>query len=117
MEDNKHFDDVLIRLRRTYGKDEAVLVLNKKCSNLEVENGKLKSEIDYLNEEIEKLNQKQENIKQSYQATIRCELGKMFANSKKWIEKEDEIKNLKSKIAQLQIDNKNLILEINKKNK
>lgn len=44
----KYFNDVLIRLRRIYSKDETVSALSKKISELEIEIGKLKSYIDEL---------------------------------------------------------------------
>ena len=41
--------DILIKLKRKFGKDELVLFLNKKIKELEIEKGKLLSEIDFLN--------------------------------------------------------------------
>ena len=48
-----YFDNVLIKLRRQYSKDEAV-ALSKKISELEIENGALKSEIEHLEFELKK---------------------------------------------------------------
>ena len=42
-------EDILIKLKRKFGKDELVLFLNKKIKELEIEKGKLLSEIDFLN--------------------------------------------------------------------
>lgn len=39
-------NDVLIKLRRTYTKDENISFLNRKISDFQIEIGKLKSEID-----------------------------------------------------------------------
>lgn len=41
-------EDILIKLKRKFGKDELVLFLNKKIKDLEIEKGKLLSEIDFL---------------------------------------------------------------------
>ena len=41
--------DILIKLKRKFGKDELVLFLNKRIKELEIEKGKLLSEIDFLN--------------------------------------------------------------------
>lgn len=48
-------DNVLISLRRQYSKDETVAAMSKKLSLLELENGELKSEVDYLEHEVKKL--------------------------------------------------------------
>ena len=48
-------DEVLLKLRRKYGKDEIFAALETRCKSLEIENGKLQSEIDYLNNEILKM--------------------------------------------------------------
>jgi cell shape-determining protein MreC len=45
---SNYVDNVLIKLRRKYSKDEIVTYLFNKVSNLEIENGKLKSYIDEL---------------------------------------------------------------------
>lgn len=42
-------EDILIKLKRKYGRDELVLFLNKRIKDLEIEKGKLLSEIDFLN--------------------------------------------------------------------
>jgi len=46
-------DNVLIKLKRKYGKDEVISALAKQLTDKDVEIGKLKSEIDYLNSELE----------------------------------------------------------------
>ena len=45
---SKYIDNVLIKLRREYSKDELVSALSKRLSEAEIENGKLKSYIDEL---------------------------------------------------------------------
>ena len=44
--------DILIRLKRKYGKEELVSFLENKNKELEFKNGQLLSEIDYLNNKI-----------------------------------------------------------------
>ena len=48
-------DRVLLKLRRKYSKDETVAALNKKVELLEVEKGKLLSEIEHLEYTIKEL--------------------------------------------------------------
>lgn len=48
-------DRVLLKLRRQYSKDEVIGALNKKIELLEVEKGKLFSEIEYLEHTIKEL--------------------------------------------------------------
>ena len=42
-------EDILIKLKRKFGKDELVSFLNNRIKELEIEKGKLLSEIDFLN--------------------------------------------------------------------
>ena len=48
-------DNVLLRIRRQYSKDEAIAVLNKRLSTAEFKNGELLSEIAELKNEIQLL--------------------------------------------------------------
>jgi cell shape-determining protein MreC len=50
---SNYIDNVLIKLRREYSKDELVSALSKRLSETEIENGKLKSYIDELESKIE----------------------------------------------------------------
>lgn len=50
---SKYIDNVLIKLRREYSKDELVSALSKRLSEAEIENGKLKSYISELESKIE----------------------------------------------------------------
>ena len=50
---SKYMDNVLIKLRREYSKDELVSALSKRLSESEIENGKLKSYISELESKIE----------------------------------------------------------------
>ena len=47
-----YLDNVLIKLKRQYEKDEAVAALIKKLKEKDLEIGKLSAEIDYLNSEL-----------------------------------------------------------------
>ena len=47
-ENNQYIDNTLLRLRRVYSKEETVSALNKKLSEVEFNNGVLKSEVDEL---------------------------------------------------------------------
>jgi cell shape-determining protein MreC len=61
---SKYIDNVLIKLRREYSKDELVSALSKKLSEAEIENGKLKSYIQELEDKIESRTKlKKENIR------------------------------------------------------
>lgn len=42
-------EDILIKLKRKFGKDELVSSLNNRIKKLEIEKGELLSEIDFLN--------------------------------------------------------------------
>ena len=55
-------EDVLIKLRRKYSKDEVVSALYAKISEKSLEIGKLLSEIDFLNSELNKQNSEVEKI-------------------------------------------------------
>ena len=55
---SKYLNNILIKLRREYSKDELVTYLFNKVSSLEIENGKLKSyisELEYKEESKTKL--------------------------------------------------------------
>lgn len=47
-------EDILIKLKRKFGKDELVSFLNKRIKELEIDKGKLLSEIDFLNYQNER---------------------------------------------------------------
>lgn len=53
MKDQYYTEHTLLRLKRKYGKDELVAGLLKQVSELDIESGKLKAEIDHLNAELE----------------------------------------------------------------
>ena len=47
----EYLDNVLLKLKRKYSKDETVAALTKKLKEVEIENGKLSAEIAYLEHE------------------------------------------------------------------
>lgn len=112
-------DEVLLKLRRKYGKDEIFAALKTRCKSLEIENGKLQSEIDYLNNEILKMKKFIERYERKRPLTIQNEVNRQIKESAKWKEKEavikekeSVIKNLNKKITQLRTDNRELIEKI-----
>lgn len=116
-------DEVLLKLRRKYSKDEVFSALETRCSSLEIENGKLQSEIDYLNHEILKMKKFIEKYERKRHLTIQNEVNRQIKKSDKEKEKESAIKekeevirNLNKKISQLRIDNRELIEKICKLN-
>ena len=52
MAKDKYIDNVVLRLKRKYGKDELVQHLIKKTEEQDIEIGKLKAEIDHLEANI-----------------------------------------------------------------
>jgi len=61
-EKHEYIDNVLIKLKREYGKDELVMALNKQLSDKDVEIGQLKSEIEHLERELQgNVNQREIN--------------------------------------------------------
>ena len=96
-ENQTYYDDVLIKLKRTYGKDEAVAALSKKISELEIELGKSTAYIQEL--EHEKTLEGKELRKQ-----IRLdEAYKMRSN---------ENKNLRKNLQKVQKINRGLVHQI-----
>lgn len=69
-------EDILIKLKRKFGKDELVLFLNKKIKELELEKGKLLSEIDFLNYQ-------NEQDKKQYSKSISQIRKELFRNKKR----------------------------------
>ena len=96
-------DKVLIKLRRTYSKDETVKALNKKIEILEMEKGQDLSEIDYLKHELKTLEQKlrAEFIKEIQEHPMFKEQRKLIKN------RGEKITELKLEIRKLQNDSRN----------
>lgn len=80
-------EDILIKLKRKFGKDELVSFLNKKIKELEIEKGELLSEIDFLNYIIEQDRyQYSKSINQSNKKRI------VYQQKKKKMTKENFLK-------------------------
>ena len=79
-------DNVLLRIKRDYSKDEAVAVINKKLKEAEFRNGVLLSEIAELKDEIEYLKNPTQEIKKT---------------RKQWL-KDDVIKKMNEEKLELQ---------------
>ena len=74
-------DRVLLKLRRQYSKDEVIGALNKKIELLEVEKGKLFSEIEYLEHTIKEL-----------KSSFEKEISEMVRNSHLYLQQKKMIK-------------------------
>ena len=97
-------ENVLIKLRRKYSKDEVVSALYAKISEKDLEIGKLLSEIDFLNSELNKQNFEVEKI-----AVSRIQKHPMWIQQKNLVKKRgEEIKKLKEK--NLELSRKNYLL-------
>lgn len=97
-------ENVLIKLRRKYSKDEVVSALYAKISEKDLEIGKLISEIYFLNSELKKQNSEVEKI-----AVSRIQEHPMWFQQKNLIKKRgEEIKKLKEK--NLELSRKNHLL-------
>lgn len=95
----KYFDDVLIKLRRTYKKDEYVSFLHKKLSKTEIELGKANSYIQELEDKVKNFGMNKELNKQ-------CKLDELY------LMRSNENKNLRSELKKTRDTNRELICEI-----
>jgi len=102
-------DNVLIKLKRQYSKDETVAALSKKLEISEIQNGKLSSEIQHLEFKLkENIDKHQENKL----ARIEARKNKLFQNTlsqnKKLVKQVSELRKLRgelfSKINKLEKD-------------
>ena len=94
-------DNVLIKLKRKYKKDEVLSAVIKENSELKIEIGQLKSEIDYLTENHKKELSK---LKSDLKNEINIEVQKQFKDSKlrlENIEQKKTIKKLRETISDL----------------
>ena len=73
---NKYIDNVLISLKREYQKDELVSYLIKIISNLEIENGKLKSYVAELEFKEESVNKYKKEVVRLHKAISTMHLQK-----------------------------------------
>lgn len=100
-------ENVLVHLRRHYGKDEMVAYVIKRIRELKIELGQANSEIDHLNEELNKTI-KNKNLNQETDKEARKEAKKeeIFKQNR------EEILNLRAKNKRLSKDNSDLIVKL-----
>lgn len=97
-------ENVLIKLRRKYSKDEVVSALYKKISEQQTEIGKLLAEIDFLNSELKKQSDEVEKLE-----VEKIKEHPMWIQQKKLIKNRgEEIKKLKEKNLELSRENYSL---------
>ena len=90
--ENKYIDNIVIKLKRKYSKDELVSHLIKTEKELRIENGKKQSEIDELKFKLNRITKMDNDTKSRYCQTVYvCNL-------------KNEIKSLKEKLRKLKID-------------
>lgn len=65
-----YIDNVVIKLKRKYSKDELVQSMIKKQSQLELENGMLKSEKDELEYELNQIKKMDSETKRDFHQTL-----------------------------------------------
>lgn len=111
MKSDDYFDNVLIKLKRQYKKDEVLNAIIKQNSEYEIEIGKLKSEIDYLNDKIKKIKEKNEinkdiellkenhkkelsKLKSDLKQELNIEIQKEFKESKLRLENVEQKKTI-----------------------
>lgn len=107
MEKDKFFDNVLIKLKRQYKKDELVSALTKQLSEKDLEIGKLLSEIDYLKSGHENLENKLKSHKDlNKEAKIEVRKEGLY------IVQTERIKQQNEKIKSLKRTNEDLICQL-----
>lgn len=114
-------DNVLIKLKRKYSKDEVLSATIKQNSDYEIQIGQLKSEVDYLNDKINKISKKNERnkdiellkenhkkelskLKSDLKNELNIEIQKEFKESKlrlENVEQKKTIKKLRQNISDL----------------
>ena len=124
---NKFDQSVLLQLRRTYSKDEAVAELLNRLTKRDIELGQLKSEIAHLQEELDGKNEELSGLalyrkdiklfKKNFREGIKSSLPEEVRNNY-----VTQIKALESKLRELKVENQrllytnsNLQLELNNK--
>lgn len=100
-------DNVLLHLRRNYGKDEMVSYVIRRIKELKVELGQANSEIDHLNEELAKITKsKSSNEELDREARKEAKKDTIYKQNR------EEIINLRAKNKRLANDNKELITRL-----
>lgn len=97
---SKYIDRILVRLKRQYSKDEYVAALLKKYSELEIENGVLRSERDEAIYNLEK------TLK--LPSKIKAQIGQRTYYRRRI----QEIKSLREKLKKLKLDYDNIFQEL-----
>ena len=105
MKDSKYIDNVILKLKRRYSKDELVSSMTKKQSQLELENGILTSEKDELQYKINKILKLDDNVKARFCQT-------QYVRNLKV-----EIKSLREKCRKMSIENEKLLMKLINENK
>lgn len=85
-------DRVLLKLRRKYSKDETVAALNKKVELLEVEKGKLLSEIEHLKHTIKE-----------FKSSVNKEISELVRNSDLYLQQQKILKQRGELIRKLHL--------------
>lgn len=89
---DEYINNVLIKLKRKYRKDEVLSAVIKENSELQIEIGKLKSEIDYIMENHKKELSK---LKSDLKNELNIEIQKEFKDSKLRLENVEQKKTIK----------------------
>ena len=95
------FDNILIKLKRKYSKDEVLSAVIKQNSEYEIEIGQLKSEIDFL---VDSHKKEISKLKADLKSEINIEIQKELKDSKlrlENIEQKKIIKRLRESIRDL----------------
>jgi len=111
-EQDDFFDNVLIKLKRKYSKDEVLSAVIKQNSEYEIEIGQLKSEIDFINDcrekEVQELKESHKKelskLKSDLKQELNIEIQKELKESKlrlENIEQKRVISNLRTTISDL----------------
>lgn len=120
-EQKDYFENILIKLKRKYSKDEVFSAIIKQNSDYEIQIGQLKSEVDYLNDKISKISKKNERnediellkenhkkelskLKSDLKNELNIEIQKEFKESKlrlENVEQKKTIKKLRQNISDL----------------
>lgn len=112
-----YFDNVLIKLKRAYSKDETVSALSKKLSEVEIEFGKAIAYIHELEDEKHQRTLKSggEQWFQKYNK-LKDRFDKMenkIKNDELYLKAHNEIKRLNAEMSRLRKVNGNLVYENN----
>lgn len=110
-------EDILLKLRRQFGKDEYVALLNQELAESKIEVGTLKSEVAYLENELTILKKKKNNevdlnYKITQLTTELTESNKEIRNSKVYKDLHEKNISLSKNINRIKDNNNALISQI-----